>query len=1166
MRLPWKERKDRLAWDTSWTVIGGSYREGYDELQSLEPEERASIERALSQVFVAASPARQEPPEELKFWASTVRKIVQRGTRPPAGLGHPSSRPPSNVEIMASIFHAPLMPLDSDVVEFFDNDLEVAMWDAIGETSPHIQRWTIPQADFATLVGNAEGAQWVDFLITVPATTPRVLELDGDTHKQSRAADEHRDQELKNAGILVRRRPTVGSATSRELLEGIGNIAPPLPNPTSGVFTSLYAPAQCHRLAYAIAESVERGFLIPGVDSWSIDLNTAQEIGNGFIEPALNLLAAVADVWDLDILPRTILIGGRSWDTGLRSWVPSAQSAQPDAAIFLNPFVSPVTQLPESDAVPSVIIRSTHLPVDLPYAAPTTIRRFNRSRNDRTDTGLRNILEYMFGFSEFREAQLEAISRVLSGGDALVLLPTGAGKTLIYQIAGLMRPGLTLVIAPLQSLIDDQCLRLVNAGIDRAVAINAGLNLTPEDKTKIHDKIAEGEAIFAVISPERLLLAEFRRSLVEAATNHQVNLSVIDEAHSVSEWGHQFRTAYLRLGRNLRRLCKDSDDQSPPVLAMTATAGPAVLRDLAHDLEIDLDEPGLLHRPETFKRANLHYQIINTDPTQRKKAVGDALVAALGELRREFGLPDDEVPPGVIFTPWVNGALGLSTFRELINMRLHIPLDDIAYYAGSKPKDVTDMSSNAWNKFRREEIIQFRTGKKPFIVCTKAFGMGIDIPGIRCTVHVSMPPSLEGFAQESGRAGRDGQLSKCILVAAPAPPEMMHTLLNPFESQRRKMYKALPSVSAERRDDIDVQLYFHYGAFPDAEDEAQTATDVFLEIEKNGGSGTIPRSRDDKRAELEERGLYRLAILGIVEDYTVAYQAGRFDVEVGTYDEVTLRQAFTEYLQRVLAETTTAENWLRAAPSDSISNLVRYLVLGIMIYAQSTIERGRLEALREMQRIVVDGLDNDAIQDRIDSYLGAGQVAALLDRVVKSPTLSMQEFFDALDLTPPTSPEEWAGVGARYAESYPNHPAVTLVRAVGEAWRPTADRSTFRELLDRSLSNLASVGSHEEAEVARWVLNELRSRTVYQDRSGWATDVWDIMDTVGIDPATQIAIEDETLSKIASNELPVDGVESGVVLKRKINRLQNEMRPVLAGVRLNYERVRHGSGPSRNSN
>lgn len=1165
MRLPWKERQDRLAWDTSWTVIGGSHRERYDELQSLEPNERASVERALSQVFIAASPVRREPPEELKFWASIVRKIVQRGTRPPAGLGHPSGKPPNQMEIMASILHAPLMPLDSDVVEFFDNDLEIAMWDAIGETSPHMQRWTIPQADFATLVGNAEGAQWVDFLIAVPATTPRALELDGETHKQSRAADEHRDQELKNAGILVRRRPTVGSATSRELLEGIGNIAPPLPHPTSGVLTSLYAPAQCHRLAYAIAESVERGFLIPGVDSWSIDLNTAQEIGNGFIEPALNLLAAVADVWDLDILPRTILIGGRSWDSSLRSWVPSAQSAQPDAAIFLNPFVSPFAQLPDSDTVPSVIIRSTHLPVDLPFTAPTTIRRFNRSRTERTDTGLRNILEYLFGFSEFREAQLEAISRVLSGGDALVLLPTGAGKTLIYQIAGLMRPGLTLVIAPLQSLIDDQWRRLIDAGIDRAVAINAGLNLTPEDKTTIHDQIAAGEAIFAVISPERLLLAEFRRSLVEAATNHQVNLSVIDEAHSVSEWGHQFRTAYLRLGRNLRRLCKDSDDQSPPVLAMTATAGPAVLRDLAHDLEINLDEPGLLHRPRTFKRANLHYQIINTDPTQRNKAVGDALVTALDELRWAFRLAEDEVPPGVIFTPWVNSALGLATFRELVNKRLNIPLDDIARYAGSKPKDITDMSPEAWNEFRREEIVKFRTGQKPFIVCTNAFGMGIDIPGIRCTVHVSMPSSLEAFAQESGRAGRDGQLAKCILVAAPAPPEMMHTLLDPLESQRRRMYQGLPRVSAEQRDDIAVQLYFHYSSFPDAHDEAQTATDVFLEIEKNGGSGTIPRSRDDNRAELEQRGLYRLAILGIVEDYTVAYRASRFDVEVGTYDEASMRNAFTEYLQRVLAETTTAENWLREAPNDSISNLVRYLVLGIMIYAQSTIERGRLEALREMQRFVTDDLGNDAIQDRIDSYLGAGQVAVLLDRFVKSPKLSMQEFFDALDLTPPTSPEDWAGVGARYAESYPDHPAVTLVRAVGEAWRPNADRSVFRELLDRSLSNLASVGSHEEAEVARWVLNELRTRTVYQDRSGWATDVWDIMDTVGIDPATLIAIEDETLTRIISRQLPIDGAESGYVLNRKINRLQNQLRPVLAGVRLNYERMRHGRGPDSNS-
>ncbi|MBX6362725.1 MAG: ATP-dependent DNA helicase RecQ [Gemmatimonadetes bacterium] len=329
----------------------------------------------------------------------------------------------------------------------------------------------------------------------------------------------------------------------------------------------------------------------------------------------------------------------------------------------------------------------------------------------------RAVLRRHFGYPDFRGAQADAVSAVLRRKDVLVLMPTGGGKSLCYQVPSQLLPGITLVVSPLISLMKDQVDALEAAGI-HATFVNS--TLAPAEADARLARVEAGEARLLYVAPERFDSPRFRERLQRL----RVSLLAVDEAHCISQWGHDFRPAYRRLGAA-------RDALRCPVIALTATAPPEVRRDIARQLR--LRDPVVLVRG--FDRPNLTWHVIAAaDELERDRAL-------LALLRR--------VPPDGAAIVYASTRKRVDGVADLLN-RAGVPA--AAYHAGARGPE------------RQRLQDAFIEGRIGVVVATNAFGMGIDKPNVRLVVHHGAPASLEAYYQEAGRAGRDGAPATCVLI------------------------------------------------------------------------------------------------------------------------------------------------------------------------------------------------------------------------------------------------------------------------------------------------------------------------------------------------------------------------------------------------------------------
>jgi ATP-dependent DNA helicase RecQ len=339
------------------------------------------------------------------------------------------------------------------------------------------------------------------------------------------------------------------------------------------------------------------------------------------------------------------------------------------------------------------------------------------------DASLQTLLRERFGHHEFRDGQERVVRALLDGRDALAILPTGGGKSLVYQLAAELLPGLTLVVSPLLALMKDQVESLRAQGIE--VALINSHQSEGESEQALEDA-RTGNVKLLYVSPERFDNAEF----IALATQMSVSLFVVDEAHSISEWGHNFRPAYLTLPEAIVQL------GHPTILALTATATPYVRHDIVERL--GMREPLVVVRGTD--RPNLFLEVVRVEDEPEDRRVLQ-------------GLLEDDDPvmrgSGIIYTATTRAAQDTAGWLR----DWGIAAD---YYHGQRTK-------------RDRERVQdaFMSGDLRVICATNAFGMGVDKPDVRFVIHRDIPASVESYYQEAGRAGRDGEAARCTLIYRP---------------------------------------------------------------------------------------------------------------------------------------------------------------------------------------------------------------------------------------------------------------------------------------------------------------------------------------------------------------------------------------------------------------
>lgn len=1019
---------------------------------NIDSETRSTLIRAASQwrLDYPVSPVATVA-QEVRTLLSVAESILTRGSltlcspgmedRLLSAYGHDTWHVGviDSLKLFSTVDTAPL------AFDNFDSQEESLFVDWFhGQNSVSASPWRLtPQVHIHSLDPKSEvlaGAR-VDFLLTRPFATPIVVEIDGEQHKDHSQVDQARDELLRRQGYDLVRIPAgaMRSKTSQPLaklaaLLGVGSSRPAA---KSMQLLPFEVARFVHQVEVVTIEALRSGRLRLGerqtiylappktIMDDPVALNIVAHAPND----ALELINGIAEVYGV-VLPDT--------NIDVRIAIPEVTAAD-------------VTIVSSDDAISSrqhlrtlansYTISNTYFPFDI--AMPTQVDPPTRlalpSKNGAT-----KLLHYIFRKQSFRDGQWEAVERCLQGKDSVVLLPTGAGKSIAFQLAALLLPGPCLVIDPIIALIDDQIDNLRITGIDRCAGITSASGASKDTQ---QEGFARGWYLFCFVAPERLQMQPFRDALgTLTASGVPISLIAVDEAHCVSEWGHDFRTSYLNLGRIARRH-GSSGNIVPPLIALTGTASRIVLKDVQRELQID-DFDAII-APQSFDRKNLQFEVITT-PSHSKDS---AVTGFIGGLPSRFGVSEtyfasdrtDKGFAGLVFCPHVGGQYGVIQLAERISKQ-H-PAAAVGYYAGSPPKNWKDQD---WNKRKSETARRFKRNQLNLLASTSAFGMGIDKPNIRYTVHLGLPDSIEEFYQEAGRAGRGGEsdTSFCSIILSDDDPKRSSRLLDPSTSID-EVRRAVKGTSYSDNDDVMRTLFFHARAFRGQENDKRDIhiiLDMLGNVTSRSTRALNWRSEPISRERME-KALHRLVVIGIIEDYTVNYASQEFLVRLSGATQPEIAEALGAYAgtyQTALAETTRR----RALALQSFDN--KAFVAGVsdllVDFVYEHIELARRRSLSEMLNAARSATDGEKLRERILRYLEATEFDERLGEIMESSAGGLDILDQVLmDVVSPKEAESLRGAVAQYLSSYPDVPGLLLLRACSEALSRDGSEEVVRE-------------------------------------------------------------------------------------------------------------------------
>ncbi len=935
----------------------------------------------------------------------------------------------------------------------------------LGEEVAH---WITPQAPLDTLIesspkGQHEAASGrrVDFLVNSPGTDPFVIEIDGPEHQSAYDVDQQRDSSLKRStGMDVIRvtnqEITPGPSEKLEQIKQRFRVA--AETQIHGVDTTevtghercaefALACSIASKIQFVIAQAVSRGWL--SGNEWNLDISFGGPAVAGAVLDVLRMYSAYDRLYGGESRPdrctlRTEDGTVRTWRWSGGQWVESEdpELGQSPLKILIEHDSSPYDELVKRDM--DFIIRPAFLPVEFSVDLHSDFPRtpIDAETYEVAKPALTFFLQNVFRKQDFRQGQGLAIWRTLRQEDTIVLLPTGGGKSIIYQLSGLLMPGITMVIDPIVALIEDQVEGLRRYGIERVTGISSALEQT--ERQTILRCAERGEFQFILMAPERLQSPEFRDTVGVLRSSSLINLAVIDEAHCVSEWGHEFRPAYLRLADTLRTICRDGSGTAPPLLALTGTASRAVLRDMMIELGIDQSRSDNVVRPDSFDRQELKFEIRR----ERTSRTGmNALRGVLQTLPHRFpGTTTQFFDPrrrdtssGIVFVRAVNARdWGLNATSRAVSDATR---SRVGTYSGSTVPKGHD--AKEWERVKQQNAREFKDNDVPILVATKAFGMGIDKPNIRFVVHNGMPGSIESFYQEAGRAGRDGKRAWCIAVTSEFDERRTNALLDPnadLEDIRALFEKSRNDWN--RMDDVTSAIFFHLDSFSGVRDEIKQVNNV---LSKLGDLTEANQVRITYRGETErkqfEYAIVRLVRAGVVADYEIDWSQKQFFVDIPRFDFNHCKAKVIKHVElaqprrsRIFAERVHSIS--EKSPRESAIDLVSALIE----FTYDVIERSRRRAIQEAINLARIETTDAGIRRRIIEYLQEGVDSERIEELLSKPQDNLDGWWELIEkMQTAVDAGELRGLSIRALESYPDDPGLLFARAASEAMSSDRD-------------------------------------------------------------------------------------------------------------------------------
>jgi len=946
--------------------------------------------------------------------------------------------------------------------------------------------------------------QRADFSLDTGRGLKLLIEVDGGQHNESsqELLDKKRDGALKNEGWRIWRVPTSQLGNTEELQQQLREflsakkgatdwgVEPRIQTPRSQeLVTCVWGATAVARIQYLLLEALRSGVLLWN-DPWRVAIVEADtSIGKQALEDFQDWFGRLCEIFREPKAPEIQSVG---------------TATKEDAQLVIDISVIQPHRAVQDTDVPIAWSRPANFVGSIPK------RKFSSrvlAPEEPTEFLVESFIQDLLRKPGLREGQLDIISRILMGRDVIGLLPTGGGKSLTYQLCGLLLGGLTMYVSPLKSLLQDQRERFLALGIDLVQEISSALSSTA--KLQAGQLLTAGGVRFLLIAPERFLIDNFRLQLAQFRVQFgEVSQVVIDECHCVSEWGHDFRPAYLSLSRIVKERTKRLD-VSAPLIALTGTASSIVLSDVKRELGILDDEATI--RAKRLDRPEITMSCVKLRNKEK--------ISALQQKTQDFLINAVAPTDGLlVFSRFIGGLEGVVGVTSA--MMGVVPHHNLRFYTGTHPKwkqfaayatkrkaklisDKEALSAMPlwtlspegkpldWELVKSKVQSDFISGlpqSYQVLVATNAFGMGIDKPSIRRVIHYMTPQSPEAYYQEVGRAGRDKKASTAVLLFSDEEPEVTDKILDPGASidEAKKVYKEFTDKHSFQGGDFIRTFYFHQNSFSGPEEEANVIIKLLQELRRRISSESAltleyyPENPDDHdssdawRSEKNmEYGIVRLIILGVVRDYTKDYNKKQFDLLLdpdwesiqGDPDALAEYYSgrFREYAHRyqTYLKAQGEELILSAVTIQEIEVATAEAIVGF-VYEQ--IERKRRQASRQMLELArVGAKDQELFRERLNHYL---QVSEKFTRELE--VLAHGDAAQAWHelLTSVGSRDELAelhGACQRVLESYPTHPGLLSISASTRLKPTKDDLKRSEEELKAALRYTTEVGGVDKA-------------------------------------------------------------------------------------------------------